>query len=224
MSNHNFAARATRGIRRAVQESGSFRRRSAEDSKLDTAKYLELGNVPITTTPADIRRLLVRSNVQGIADVAINYKAFSPTRTALVTLTFPDYIPDALRKIHGSMISNTIITASRKSTSPTGDVITGDGPRGGLTRMAQSVIVWGLPFRSSISKLESLLAGFELADIDKPIVKVATPDGQFSRVSRCLVHFGSIAEAHRFVLQVHGTYLDAKNYGSTYPISARVIY
>jgi len=156
--------------------------------------------------------------------VSIIYKAFSPTKTALVTLTLPNYLQDTIRTLHGSRLSGSFLAAIPRHTPPTSDVVAGDGPRGGLATMGVSVIVWGLPFRGSITRLERIVQDYKLANVEKPIVKVATPDGQFSRVARCLVHFASTEEAHRFVRTIHGTYLQPGSYGTTYPLSARVIY
>jgi hypothetical protein len=70
------------------------------------------------------------------------------------------------------MISATPISAIARVSPPVGDVVAGDGPSGGLSETGKSVILWGLPFRSSISKVEHLTEDFTLAQVEKPIVKV----------------------------------------------------
>ncbi|KAK7467050.1 hypothetical protein VKT23_004112 [Stygiomarasmius scandens] len=50
--------------------------RTASRSALSSAKHIELGNVPTSITPADIRRLLWRSKVQDVQDGMFNLTSY----------------------------------------------------------------------------------------------------------------------------------------------------
>lgn len=72
------------------------------------------------------------------------------------------------------MISGSQIKAVAKTSPPKSDVAAGDGPAGGLLRMGQSVVVWGLPFKQALNRIHELVKEFKLADMANPIVQIAT--------------------------------------------------
>lgn len=101
--------------------------------------------------------------------MSIIYKAFSPTGTALVTLTAPNFLRDNLRVLDRTILTGSVLSAVPLDKPPETDVRVGDGPIGGLST---SVIVSGLPFNNTIASMQTLVKNYTLADIEKPVVYI----------------------------------------------------
>ena len=111
--------------------------------------------------------------------VAIDYKRFNPTGRAFLTLGNSDALDQNLRSLQNASISSIPITATscppppgipRRTRGKEGrmqaaerGVITGNGPRGGVTNGGNNVVLWGMPGRLTSEGLRWSLHTFKLA-------------------------------------------------------------
>jgi len=210
----------------------------------ETRIHIQLRNVPRTAIPSDIRRLVSRTKLQGVADVAVDYHRFSPTGRAYLTLTNSDYLRPNLTALQKSHISTFPIKAMSSSPPNNGPpsrmrgakgrteavnrgIITGNGPHGGMLNPSRNVVIWGLPGRLTRAQLRDFLKDCNVPDTDESrmeIVKLHRTDDSFSIFSRHLVRLQSMALAHHLVRLLHMTYFEEGKWGRQYQIRARVIY
>ncbi|TFK42962.1 hypothetical protein BDQ12DRAFT_719798 [Crucibulum laeve] len=205
--------------------SGVFRGISREGAV--PAQHIRITRVPVTTTAADVRRAILRQDLQGITDVVLEYEHFMPRGSALITLSKPDFLKDNLRLIQNMSIAGIPVkseavkpeevpTPSRlrglkgRVQSAARGLLTGDGPRAGVSDNGRCVTIWGLPGRLAVEAVETYLVdlGFELPrakDGTSDLVRVELPEGKFSMFSRYFVTMPSVSEAQRLVRMVHNT-------------------
>ncbi|KAL0947054.1 hypothetical protein HGRIS_013195 [Hohenbuehelia grisea] len=184
----NTGVRQARNLLSTGARAGAGR---AAESGADTL-HIELRRVPHTTLPSDIRRALQHAQVQGVAEVALQYQHFKVADRALLTLSHPSYLSSALRALKNltlcSLPVNVVPVNTKVSTPMTrtrgaqgraeaGDrgAVTGLGPRGGLPPGGNYVTVTGLPPSTTVADFRDLLRGFKLAEAtDQPdVVKVS---------------------------------------------------
>jgi len=222
---------------------GNMARAMRQDVK-DHMTHIQLRNIPPTATPTDLRRLVTRSKLEGVTDVALDYQRFLTSGRAYLTLSHPDFLRsnlDALQNTSISSISVTAVasdppldvtplrtrgTAGRVDASQRG-IIVGNGIRAGLLNPAKNVVLWGLPGKMTPEALKKVLKRFKLAGSDggkQEVAKVEMPDRTFTLFSRHLVRVSSVSEAHRLVRAMHMTYFEPQRWGKKYRIQARVIY
>ena len=176
-------------------------------------KRIAIHNVPKTALPADIRRLCLKAQVsENISNgtflcyvsntgplsspnpVAIDYKRFIPTGTAIVTLTNSTFIRNAVSSLHGAIIAAHEVQATSIADEDSEEMLmprtrgvkgraqaaergatTGDGPAGGTKGSGSNVVLYGLPGRMSSEAAWYYLSGFKLAGSsarDKDILKL----------------------------------------------------
>lgn len=101
------------------------------------------------------------------------YKHFRPTGKAILTLTLPDYARDAVHRLEkGTILGATLkaepIEAPQKlRINPAAQwqlEAAGDGPSAGVSP-GRSVALYGLPGKSSIEDVQSLVKEFKLAKV-----------------------------------------------------------
>ncbi|GJE86928.1 RNA recognition motif domain-containing protein [Phanerochaete sordida] len=210
-------------------------------------KRVAINNVPKTALPADIRRLCIKSGVsENIAKVAIDYKRFIPTGTAIVTLTDSAFIRSAVSSLHGSIIAGHEVTATSIADDDSEEMLqprargvkgrvqaaergvtTGDGPAGGTKSGGSNVVLYGLPGRMTPEAAWYYLSGFKLAGAtarDKDIIKLPSASEKATLTSKFQVRLASSAEAHRLVRKLHETYYEPEIFDMRYRVRARVIY
>lgn len=118
-------------------------------------------------------------NLKDYVIVAIDYHRFAPTGRAYLTLTASDLLNANLRKLHDATISSMPVqsvsapqpgSVPRRARGPQGraeaaerGVLSGNGPRGGLSAGGMSVVLWGLPGRLTAESLRAFLRDFTLA-------------------------------------------------------------
>ncbi|KAF5358441.1 hypothetical protein D9756_001923 [Leucocoprinus leucothites] len=209
---------------------------------LKKAGHIILRNVPRTATPADIRREINKVGVRGVYDIAIDYEYFKPAERAILTLVSPNYLQDNLRALNNLAISGISIQASpyiTKTEVPTRQrmrghqgrlkaaqrgALTGHGPRAGIANNETTVVLGGLPARTSTGRLASELKKFQIAQSAKgepQIVKLSLPPDTFSMTAKFLITLTSTTEAHRFVRKLHASYF--RLYGEEIPVTAKLI-
>ncbi|KAJ6630625.1 hypothetical protein B0H10DRAFT_2207690 [Mycena sp. CBHHK59/15] len=188
---------------------------------LKRATQIELSNVPRTATPADIRRLVARSQIGGVEQVDIEYRRLEPSGRAYLQLTHADFLLPGLDALEKVTISGVHPVAKPSDRKPRPDVVgeTGDGISSELARDGKNAVVWGLPRRAGPELLDSLLGGFKFPPGEPYIFPLPMPE-YFTMYSRFLVCLQSVSEAHRLVRQLHMTY----HFDHKFQIRARVIY
>lgn len=184
---------------------------------------LVLRDLPRTALVSDVRRLLVKHNVENVKSVHRGYRRFQPDGNAFVTFTHPSQTQVAVAQLKKAQISGyniDVTSAAQLQNTPQRSrgikgrqeaadrgIITGTGPDAGVTERGRSVVIWGLPGRWNEEILRGFLEhkGFRLAGNDMNhmnIVKVE-PTGRASVTSRHYVRMESSAEAHRLVRRLH---------------------
>ncbi|KAK0197240.1 hypothetical protein F5146DRAFT_37249 [Armillaria mellea] len=162
------------------------------------AKHIGLFGVPSTVTTGDIRRLITRTGVQGVSNVAIQYThRYRRTGNVYLTLSLPNFLRDNLRVLEDATISGITIKAEASLSIPDKDYRYGDG-------MGTTVVVQGPPGKADVHAFRGMLRGYTLDSGPEPITQIPLPKGGFSRVSRFLVRFASASDAHRFVRDIQG--------------------
>ncbi|KAG7452637.1 uncharacterized protein BT62DRAFT_925191 [Guyanagaster necrorhizus] len=166
------------------------------------AKHIGLFGVPSTVTAGDIRRLITRSGVQGVSNIAIQYThRYHRTGNVYLTLSLPNFLRDNLRALEDATISGITLKAEASVSLPDKDYRYGDG-------IGTSVVVQGPPGKADVHLLREMLRGYTLYPGPEPITQISLPKGGFSRVSRFLVHFATASDAHRFVRDIQGVITD----------------
>ncbi|KAJ7470626.1 hypothetical protein FB451DRAFT_345769 [Mycena latifolia] len=217
----------------------SLRKRVIPES-LKRATQIELSNLPRTATPADLRRLILRGQVQGVEHASIEYHRLEPTGRAYLQLTQPEFLLpnlDALEKVSISGVHPVAEPSDRPAMS---DQINGNGLGSELDSNGTCVVIWGLPKSIRPEALDKLFQGFSFPQGEpyifkmprlaalaflRPSSKTSTPSPQlFTFTSRFLVRLDSVSEAHRLVRQLHMTSWNPVQHGTKYPMRARVIY
>nr|GAT44021.1 predicted protein [Mycena chlorophos] len=197
---------------------------------LKQATQIQLTNIPKTATPSDIRRLVARAKAPGVESVAIEYKQLRPTGRAVLNLAHSGFLTECLRLLEGVSISGAHPVARPSEWKHKSNLMNGLSSELGTNGM--HVYISGIPRhpRWEVPALEELLASHKFS---RPIGSNA-PWIEKLPLSRRLnvepnvrdfrVRFGSVAEAHRFVRQVHMTYYLQSKHGTTYPLQAWVLY
>ncbi|KAJ6455713.1 hypothetical protein C8R45DRAFT_1111240 [Mycena sanguinolenta] len=210
--------------------SASIRRKARDIPQyLRGATQIELSNVPVTATPADLRRLVSRAQVQGVKDVAIDYQNLTPTGRAYLQLTHTDFLSPCLDVLGKFTISGVHPIAAPSNRPPISAQLEGNGLSSELDSNGRYVTLWGLPRTLNEYELDSqVLAGrFSFPPGEPYIFKMPPPfktTRSFTIFGRFLVRLASVSEAHRLVRELHMTYYWPEEHKTKYPIHARVIY
>ncbi|KAJ7109244.1 hypothetical protein C8R44DRAFT_802008 [Mycena epipterygia] len=192
---------------------------------LKRATQIQLSNVPKTATPADLRRLIIRGQVQGVEHAAIEYKRLDPTGRAYLQLIHPDFLLpnlDALERVSLSGV-HLLAEPSNRAPTPMPEQMNGNGLSSELKSDGKNVVLWGIPKAVGAELVDELLEGFSFPPGEPYIFKMPAPDS-FTFVGRFLVRLVSAPEAHRLVRQFHMTHWNPPVHGNKYTIRARVIY
>jgi hypothetical protein len=111
--------------------------------------------------------------------VAIDYEFFKPRERAILTLVSPDYLQTNLQALSNLSISGISVEAQpyesnvqqrprmrghrgRLDAAQRGALI-GEGPRAGIANIERTVIMGGLPARTSVEHMAEVLKSFKLA-------------------------------------------------------------
>ncbi|KAK7014977.1 hypothetical protein R3P38DRAFT_2998748 [Favolaschia claudopus] len=199
---------------------------------LQRATQIELSNVPRTATPADIRRLVFRAQVQGVDDVSIDYYHLNPTGRAYLKLTHSDFLLpalDALEKITISGVHPTAEPSDRPSYATEYAWTEGNGLSSEIKSYGKAVAVWGYPKSFTPEALDRSLAGrFTFPQNEAYIFKLPGRETDaskpFTLYSRFFVRLDSVSEAHRFVRELHLTYHAPLQHQAKYSLHAHVIH
>ncbi|KAJ7098048.1 hypothetical protein B0H15DRAFT_823878 [Mycena belliarum] len=202
-------------------------RRRVIPAYLQRATQIELSNLPRTATPADVRRLILRGQVQGVEDASIEYRRLEPTGRAYLKLTQPEFLLpnlDALEKVTVSGVQPVAEPSARPAMS---DQMNGNGLGSELASDGKCVVIWGLP-KAVLPVVvdQTILRGFSVPPGEDYIFKIPDTLGPkaFTFTSRFLVRLASVSEAHRLVRTIHMTNHRPERNGARYPLRARVIY
>ncbi|KAF8212378.1 hypothetical protein K438DRAFT_1806425 [Mycena galopus ATCC 62051] len=211
--------------------SASLRRVRQIPQSLRSATQVELSNVPRTATPADLRRLVMRAQVQGVEDVAIEYNHLTPTGRAYLKFTHSNYARASLDILEKYSITGVHPTAEPSDRAPVSAQLEGNGLSSELDSRGRYVTVWGLPRAVGPEVLDKLIVNrFSFPPGEPYIFKMPPLGGErsggpmFTLFSRFLVRLSSVSEAQRFVRELHMTYFQPEEHKTRYPIRARVIY
>jgi len=205
--------------------------RQSSNSGTDARTHIQLRNLPHTALPADLRRTVIRDQLKGVVDVAIDYHRFCPSGRAYLALSHPEYLDHNLSILNRSSVSTIPIQAY---SSPSPDQVNlnkgmdGNGPRGGVSTSGTHVVIWGFPGKLTAEDVRKHLHGFRLAGTaggKREVLKIdrETSGNTYSMYSKFLVRAASMAEAHRIVRSMHMTEYEIDQ-GSKWHIRARVIY
>jgi len=214
-------------LRSRASQAASKLRKSNNDART----HIQLRNLPRTTLPADLRRTVIRDQLKGVVDVAIDYHRFCPSGRAYLTLSHPEYLDHDLNILNRSSIS-TIPIKAYSSPSPdqarSNKGTNGNGPRGGVSSPGTHVVIWGFPGKLSAEEVRKHMHGFRLAGTaggKREVLKLDmdTSSNAYSMYSKFLVRAASMAEAHRIVRSMHMTEYEVDK-GLKWQIRARVIY
>ncbi|KAK2460584.1 hypothetical protein APHAL10511_007054 [Amanita phalloides] len=208
-------------------------------------KHIELKNVPLTATTADVRRAIDRTKLLGVKDVTLVYKRFTPTGTAMVSLTRPDFLKKNLQLLENISISGIPLKSrprllddaymtlprargekGREEADQRG-TLNGDGPRAGIRDDGRTVTVWGYPGKTESAAVEFLVRDYDVArkrSGEADVRKVPAPEGRFTMCSRFLVKLANVSEAHRLVREMNMTYYEPETLGNKFILRARIVH
>ncbi|KAG6845732.1 hypothetical protein H0H87_004998 [Tephrocybe sp. NHM501043] len=175
-------------------------------------------------TRGDIRRAY-GDKLKGVMDVQIDYKAFRPSGKAIITMSRPEFVPGNLHSLKpftvcGHELHAVAQYASEPSNAPRTrgirgltqaverGIINGNGPDGSFANIERSVVLWGLPGKTTAEEVgRALLADFKPEKKNgKPVViKLERIDGKFTLFSRFVVTMSSVSEARRLARAWHLT-------------------
>ncbi|KAJ7046644.1 hypothetical protein C8F04DRAFT_1061239 [Mycena alexandri] len=203
----------------------AIRRARRISPSLQNATLIKLTNISPTATPADIRRLVLRSQIPGVEDVAIDNTFLEPNGSAFLTLAHPDYlVPRSLDALEMVTISGLHPIAEPSNRKPARALFQGSGLSSELKSDGKNVVVWGFPHILDPAALDQqALGGFSFPPGEDYIFKMPTTP-KYSSCSRFMVRLASVPEAHRLVRQLHMTHWRPDYHGNKYLIRARVIY
>jgi len=210
-------------------------------AKLGDTTHLRVTGLSRTALPSDLRRLCVRSGVENIAAVSINYKGFKPTTEGFISFTHPSFLRNAIKTLRNSKVGGYSIAVapsvsphepSARSQRTRGfkgraeaaerGIVVGDGPGAGVTRPGKSVVMYGLPPTITPHAMKRYLQEYMQADSgEKEIVKIESERSNLT--SRFLVRLASASEAHRLARQFHMTSFTKEAWGSKYKTKVKVI-
>lgn len=160
---------------------------------LRLATQIQLSNVPRTATPADLRRLISRAQVQGVEhsmvssflwpqghpliptpSVALDYHRLEPNGRAYLELTHPDYLSPNLDALEKVTISGVHLVAEPSNRVPDfeNEQLNGDGLSSELGSNGKNVVVWGLPKGAGPGMLDQLMDGFSFPPGEPYIFKM----------------------------------------------------
>ncbi|KAJ4000068.1 hypothetical protein F5050DRAFT_1804425 [Lentinula boryana] len=172
---------------------------------LSKARHILLKRIPALTTPADIRRMLTRYNVQGVADVAIIYENFMPTKQAIITLALPNFLRDSLRELTNATLSGVVFTSEEVDYSEFGPPPTelGTGPHAGVDNSGNNVVLSSFPSGTSPTNIKTITDKYLLASsFEESVLSIKTaPKNPVSM----LIKLRSESEAYRMVRDLHMT-------------------
>ncbi|KAJ6547425.1 hypothetical protein B0H19DRAFT_1165565 [Mycena capillaripes] len=194
---------------------------------LQRATHIQLSNVPPTATPADLRRLIARGQVQGVEDVAIDYFRLAPTGRAYLKLAHPDFLLpnlDALERVTISGLHPVAEPSNREPKSAMSARLEGNGLSSELDSNGKNVVLWGIPKALGPEMVDPLLAGFSVPPGEPYIFKMPATTQGFTMTGRFLVRLASVSEAHRLVRKLHMTHFNPDKNGTKYTLRARIIY
>jgi hypothetical protein len=116
-----------------------------------------------------------------ICVVALIFNHFRPTGTALISLTRPDYLKENLKMLDSASIASTSLKAEprllddvdaalprtrgekgREEASARG-AVKGNGPHAGIPSGEKTVTIWGLPGKTEVPAVETILRNFNLS-------------------------------------------------------------
>ncbi|KAJ7172614.1 hypothetical protein C8R46DRAFT_1348986 [Mycena filopes] len=189
---------------------------------LQHATNIKLSNIPRTATPADLRRLVLRSQVPGVGDVAIENEFLEPTGNAYLKLTHSDYLrPASLEALEKVTISGLHPVAEPSAATPPPVLHYGTGLSSDIASNGKSVVMWGFPKTVDPAALDrQALVGFSFPPGEDYIFNLLKYTGS----GRFMVRLVSTSEAHRLVRELHMTHWRPDSHGKKYLIRARVIY
>ncbi|KAH9966590.1 hypothetical protein BC827DRAFT_1264550 [Russula dissimulans] len=150
--------------------------------------HVQLSGLPRTTTPADITRLLARSGVHDITNVALDYRRFEPTGRAFLTLSRPSALQKVLAALkqlrffgHPLRPRTTPAPAEHgmrsrglkgREEASERSIVSGNGSQGGITDVGRSVILSGLPGKISSAAVRRFLKNYQLMGGQAEVVKL----------------------------------------------------
>ncbi|KAG6919930.1 hypothetical protein DXG01_013279 [Tephrocybe rancida] len=139
---------------------------------------IALYGIPKLITPGDIRRALPEK-VQGVTNIEIDYRAFRPSRKAVITFSRPEALSGNLRALRPFTVCGTELDAAPhygldtlQGTRPRTKVIDGNGLDARFPNIDRSVVLWGMPMGVTIDDISRTLGSeFKVALKDgKPIL------------------------------------------------------
>ncbi|KZT09472.1 uncharacterized protein LAESUDRAFT_722434 [Laetiporus sulphureus 93-53] len=236
MSNTIALRRALRGTAQLVQ---------GIDKETHQGTHILLTKLSRSVIPADIKRLCGKNKVDHVSDVKLDYYRFTPTGRAWVEVTAPIHLKKTLKALQNTVIGSTVLAPlvadpyagppirmrGKKGFTEAVErgIVLGNGLNGGITGQGKNVVIYGLPRMMEPEAVRDFLKSFKLASMQEgqqvykmEIQKESIKKSTFT--SRYLVRLASVSEAHRVVRRIHMTYYQPENYGSRYPVHARVIY
>ncbi|KAI0797931.1 hypothetical protein C8Q75DRAFT_801839 [Abortiporus biennis] len=227
---------------RLFQRLNNVRRQGPSTTALRASPYIKVEGLPRSITTGDLRRLCVKSKVENVANIGIDYHRFAPTGTAYIALTQSDFVPSAVKNLRGSILGGLRVKANhsvppdvqRRSRGVKGraeaaerGLVTGEGLGAGVASCGKSVVVYGLPGKMTVDAMKAFLKIFNLAETDngeQSVVKIEPTPGVFTLISKFLVRAANESEAQRIVRKVHNTLFQSDIWGDKYQVKARVLY
>ncbi|KAF8631438.1 hypothetical protein AX17_005115 [Amanita inopinata Kibby_2008] len=229
-------------VRRSVQNLAVGR---ARKQALQYGKHIELRNIPVTATVADVRRTVERTKLQGVHDVALLYDHFRPTGTALISLTRQEFLRNNLRMLQGIAMAGIPLEAEPRLLDDADTVpartrgvkgreeaarrgaLNGNGPQAGLPNGDRTVTVWGFPGKTEPAAVEFIVRDFKLARSGNgkaSIFKIQVPAEEFSMHSRFVIMLSTVSEAHRLARELNMTFFEPESLGRRFMLRARIIH
>ncbi|THH33856.1 hypothetical protein EUX98_g274 [Antrodiella citrinella] len=207
---------------------------------LGDTSHVKVTGFSRSATPGDLRRLCVRSGVENIAAVSINYKGFHPQQEGFISFTHPSFVRNAIKSLRHSIMGGYTVTVE-PSASPDEvphslrsrgfkgraeaaerGIVAGDGAGAGISKPGKSVLMYGLPPQISAPAMKRYLQDYMQADSgEKEIVRIEEEKGAIT--SRYLIRLANASEAHRLVRQFHMTSFTTEAWGKKFKTKVRVI-
>ncbi|KAH8107105.1 hypothetical protein BXZ70DRAFT_1074760 [Cristinia sonorae] len=212
---------------------------SYTSAQLGDTTHLKVTGLSRTATPNDLRRLCVKSGLENIAAVSINYNRFLPTREGFISFTHPNFLRNAIKVLSHATVGGYTINVEpspppeeawrlrgyrgRTEAAERG-VLGGNGPGAGLGRAGRNVLITGLPHWVTPQSLQQHLSEYELASKtdteEQVIVKV---EAEKSNLPAYIVRLANVSAAHRLVRQLHMTPYTKDPKHTKWQVKARVI-
>jgi len=202
--------------------------------------HIRLNGLPRTSTPADITRMLAKNKIENIAKVALDYHRFSPSGSAYITLSHPDFMRKTVMALQQLTFFSLPLKAAPvlapeepparvrgqkgREEAAQRAIVTGNGSRGGIWDNGKSVVICGMPNKMSVDGVRKFLKNYKLAGGQGEVVKMDPIQKSFTPFSRIFVRLTSQSEAYRLVRNIHMTYFEPGAWDDKYLIRARIIY